>query len=165
MADDAEQIAPDVPDSVTCPATKDPFVRIFIVAGLLIAMAIWCLTDQRETPDVWTLKNINKIAAYLLNNIGPYVFFPVGALFLIKGVLMMRRVLVADAEGIAYVGKQKIAWSDVTSLDASDFDKKGILRLKHSIGGSEATMVLDGWKLQNFKALVQLVEAKTNNTN
>jgi len=155
---DAET-APEGPQRVECPATKDPAVRRFIVAAMFIGMAIWCLTDQQKYPSEWSFKNINEVSMYVFNNIGPYVMFPIGILAGICGVLAMRRVLVADENGIGYAGKKQILWSSVTRLDTSKFDK-GLLRLIYTDGGRARRFTLDDQKLQNYKALVRLVETR-----
>ena len=160
---DAEAV-PDTPQRVECPAAKDPSVRRFIIAGMFIGMAIWCLTDQREYPSEWSVKNINDVSGYIFNNIGPYILFPIGVLAAIHGILMLRRRLVADESGIGYAGKEQIPWSAVTGLDTTKFNK-GILRLIYAADGAERRFTLDEVKLQNFKALVQLIEAKVPDAN
>jgi len=145
---------------VVCPAAKDPAVRLFIVAVLLLGFGAWCLTDLRPRPRAWDLDHINEVANYLLNNWGPVLFFPAGVVFAVWGVVFLRRTLVADTDGIGYKGRDRIAWSDVKGLDTSQFAKKSILKLQVERGGERDELVLDGWKLQNFKALVRLVESK-----
>ena len=135
-------------------------MRLFIGAAMLAGMAIWCLTDLRATPKDWSFDSINEIAGYLLNNWGPVVFFPAALLLALRAVMFLRRTLVADQEGIGYVGKDKLAWGDVRSVDTLRFDKKGVLALLYQRDGQDKRLVLDGWKLQNFKDLLKLVETK-----
>jgi hypothetical protein len=144
---------------VVCPPTKDPAVRLFIAAAALIAFGGWCLTDLREVPAAWDLKHINDVAGYLLNNWGPFVFFPAGLISLVWGILFLRRKCVADGEGIvyAYLCREKIPWDSVTELDASELAEKKILHLRYGEGKS---LTLDEWKLQNFKDLVAFVEVR-----
>lgn len=145
--------SPASPTRVDCPPARDPAVRTFILAAMLVGFGLWCWSDRRETPTNWS--DFNKVAAYLMNNYGPFVLLPLGMFFAAKGIVMLRRRLVADAEGIGYVGRETIRWADVTAVDASQLASKGILWLEHK-GGK---LTLDGWHLQNFKALVAFVEA------
>lgn len=146
-----------LPTRVECPAARDPAVRLFIGAAMAIAAGIWCLTDLREPPEAWDMKHINEVAGFLLNNRGPYLFFPVGAILAVIATLYLRRVLVVDDEGIGFVGKKKTPWSDVDSLDASKLESKGIIVLRCTDGRQ---IKLDSWKLQNFRNMVALVEMK-----
>ena len=141
-------------DSVECRTSRDAAVRTFILAAMLIGAGIWCWSDPREPPEAWDLKNINDAAAYVLNNWGPYLFMPVGLIFAIRGILFLNRRIIADGEGIGYVGK-KIAWSEITGLDATRLEAKGILLLHY---GQGKTLTLDSWKLQNFRDLVAFIE-------
>lgn len=152
--------AKDAPAGVECRPSKDPAVRLFIGAAASIAVAIWCLTDLRAVPDDWSLKNINATAGFLFNNVGPFFLFPAGVVLAVWGLVFLRRKLVADQAGLGYVGKEKIPWTDITSLDVAKFKKKGILGLRYTRDGKEKTFVLDSWKLDNFRQLIQLVEAK-----
>ena len=143
------------PSRVECPATKDPAVRVFIMAAMALAFGLWCAYDAYVLDKYPYGEAVNEMASWAFNHFLPVVLVPVGLILLVKGVLMLRRVLVADAEGIGYVGKSKIAWGEVTELDASDLADKKILRLS----GTDRTLVLDSWKLQNFPQLVAVVEA------
>ena len=149
-----------VPSRVECPATRDPAVRLFIFAGILIVGGLWCFVDGyvRNLPK--KVETINEIATYYLNHIGGIVFPLAGLIPLIWGLVFLRRKLVADEEGIGYVGKETIPWSAVSGLDTSKLADKGTLRLRHGSAGQERTLVLDSWKLQNFRQLVMLVEQR-----
>jgi hypothetical protein len=152
MNDSAE---PERTDRLVCPAAKDPAVRLFILAAMLIGFGLWCLTDRRQPPEAWDMKHLNQAGGYLLNNWGPFLLLPGGLVSLVWGVVFLRRKLVATAEGIGYLGKQTIPWEKVTRLDASRLQDKGILYLHH---GGARPLVLDGWKLSNFKAMVAFAE-------
>jgi len=141
------------PASVECRAASDHAVRLFILAAMPLAFGIWCLTDLRDPPKAWDMPNINDAAAYLLNNWGPVVFFPVGLVLVYFAVRYIRRVMVADEEGIGYVGKDKILWEQVTRLDAADLKKEIIV-----IEAGQRALKLDGYKLRNFRDLVAFVE-------
>ena len=150
-----ESAEPAPTDRVECTAARDPAVRLFIFAAMMIGFGAWCLTDLRKVPESWELKNINEVAGYLLNNWGPVLLVPAGMIALAWGVIFLRRKLVADAEGIGYEGRQRIAWSDVTRLDAAELKGKGLLYLHR---GEAKPLRLDSWKLNNFKAMVAFVE-------
>jgi len=143
---------------VQCPAKNDPAVRLFIMTAMLVGFGIWCLIERHKypPPEAWTLEHINDIANYVLNHWMPLVFIPAGVVFGVWGIVFLRRVLVADDEGIGYLGRDKIAWSDITEMDARLLASKGILVLNHSRG----KLVLDSWKLKNFRPLVALIEQK-----
>jgi len=140
---------------VECPAAKDPAVRMFILAVMLIGFAIYCFVDKEDPPAAWDLEHINQTASYVLHVYGPYAFGAPGAAALIWAVVFLRRRLIADEEGIGYARGEKIPWSKIEKLDAGKLESKGILSLHHS-GGKK--LKLDSWKLQNFKDLVRIVE-------
>ena len=142
---------------VECTAAKDPAVRLFILAAMLMGFGAWCLTDMRPRPETWDLKHVNEIAAYLLNNWGPLLLVPGGMFVLARAILYLRRKLVATDEGIGYDGKEQVAWSRIHRLDATDLADKGMLRLEY---GAAKPLTLDAWKLNNFKAMVAFVEAR-----
>ena len=147
------------PQRVECPPSREPAVRLFIIAGMLLAFGLWCayeyyILGEYHLPTD-TEPTVNDYAGYVFNAWGGVVLPLAGLVPLAMGILFLRRKLVADAEGITPPGGSKIAWSDVTKLDASDLAGKGILRLEH---GADKPLVLDSWKLQNFKALVAFVE-------
>jgi len=154
--------APDSagPSSVRCPAAKDPPVRVFIVTAMLIGIGVWCTADalggKYQKPKVWDFKHINEIAGYVFNHFTPWIALPAGILLLIVGVRMLRRVLLADPQGIGYVGKDGLAWDQIEKLDASQLKGKGIL---HLVGKDGRKLTLDSWKLTNFRDLVAFVES------
>ena len=151
-----------VPARVECPAAKDPAVRLFIVAAMLIGFGIWCFIDRGKYH--WNPKgDLNEKFGYILNHGGAVVLPIAGLVPLVWGILFLRRRLVADEEGIGYAGKEKIPWSAVTGLDSSRLEAKGILYLQYGPGGRRR-LVLDEWKLKNFRALVRLVESKVSRT-
>lgn len=147
------------PSSVECPAKKDPAVRMFIFAGMLIGFGLWCFIDAYVKKIVPLPKpgDLNSFFTYYMNTIFGIALPIAGLVPLIRGVVAMRRVLVADDQGIGYRGKPPVAWSAVESLDATHLADKGILKL--NLAGGE-TLTLDGYELENFKPLVKLVESK-----
>ncbi len=150
------------PTKAECPAAREPAVRLFIVAAILIGFGAWCFVDVRrgEYPPKMKDGNTSDVFSYWFNQAGAFVFPLLGLVPLGLAAVSLRRKLVADDEGIGYVGKKKIPWSEVRSLDATKLADKGILRLHHESGGKEKILILDSWKLQNFRSLVQLVEKK-----
>ena len=147
------------PDHVECPPTRDPAVRLFIMAGMLLIFGLWCFYDAYvKYPDPYpypTDGDINKLAKHYFNHVGGIALPLAGLVPLVLGLRFLRRVLVADAEGIRVPGAPDVAWKDVKRLDATDLPGKGILRLEY---GADKPLVLDSWKLQKFKALVAFVE-------
>ena len=141
-------------DRVECPAKKDPAVRLFIIAALLLAFAVWCLLDMHNYPKPDPF-DLNKYLKYAFNHFLPIGLVPAGLVLLIRGVVTLKRRLVADAEGIGYVGKEKTPWSDIERLDAARLQDKGMLDLYTRQGRK---LTLDGWTLENFQQLVAFVE-------
>ncbi len=146
------------PERIECPAAKDPAVRSFIFAGMLLAFGAWCfyghcILGQYQRPDD---SDINAWFGYVLNAGGAIVFPLVGLVPLFLGLRFLRRKLVADAEKICVPGSPAVAWKDITRLDATDLPEKGVLRLEY---GTAEPLTLDKWKIQNFKSLVAFVES------
>jgi hypothetical protein len=159
--ENATESAPalSAPQHVECPAAKDPAVRLFILAAMLLGFGVYSLYDLHMTdqyPYVPASEDLNAFGRWAFNALGAYVLFPLGFIPLIWGLVFLRRKLVADQEGIGYVGRQRICWGDVRELDAGRLKDKGVLVLHYSDG----KLVLDSWKLQNFRELVTLVESK-----
>jgi len=141
---------------IECPATKDPAVRLFIVAGLLIGLGAWCIHDQSKYPYPQPYE-LNKYLSYAFNYYGPFVFIPVGLVFVVLAIVALRRRLVADEEGIGYQGKPKHAWAEITAVDASRLKDKGVLTL---LLAGDKKLLLDCWKLKGFRELVAFVERR-----
>lgn len=142
---------------VECPPARDPAVRWFILAAMVLGLAVWCYLDRRALPEAWDAKHINEIAAYLLNNWGPVVLIPIGLVGVGMGIRHLGRTLIADERGIRYGGTE-VTWDQIERLDASRLQEKGILCVRYS---GDRTLKLDSWKLQNFRELVGLVEANS----
>jgi len=147
---------PHAQATVECPPAKDPAVRWFIFATMMLGFAVWCYSDRRPVPNTWDFKHINEVAAYLVNNWGPVLLVPLGLLAAAMGLRHLSRKLVADDEGITY-GRKHVAWNQVKVLDASKLQSKSILAIEYDPDG---TMVLDSWRLQNFRQLVAFVEQR-----
>jgi hypothetical protein len=143
-----------VPRQVECPARREPHVKNVILAVAVLGLAAWCYTDRREAPADWSLQNINKVAAYVMNNWGPFVLAPLGALILIRAGLGLRKILIADDKGIGFAGRAAIPWEQVQSLDARRLQSKGIVVLRTA----GRTLKLDSYYLHNFRDLVAIAE-------
>ncbi len=144
---------------VECPAAKDPAVRLFILAAMCLGFGIWAIYDhyvlgKYPYPQHYEL---NPYLYYLFNHYIPYVLIPLGTFVLVWGIRFLHRRLVADAEGIGYVGSEKIRWDEIKELDASLLKTKQILCLRH---GEGRTLILDAWKLENFRDLVAMIETR-----
>lgn len=155
----AEQ--PASPRRVEARAAKDPVVRQFIFAAMLLAFGGWFLYDgyiagKYPRPAGPFGEAINEYATWAVNAFGPLLLIPLGLLFLVKAVLLAKSVLIADDEGLGYAGKTRIAWGRIKEADASRLKSKGLLDLHHP-GGK---LTLDSWKLgdENFREIVKLVE-------
>ena len=157
---ESQQQEPVAPEKIECRSTKDPAIRVFIIAAMFLGFGGYCFMDTHilgKYPYApFSMENLNKWSSWVLNYCGPFVFIPAGMIFLIVGILFVRRRLVADQDGIGYVGKTKLKWGDVSQLDAKRLKSKGIIALDHE-GGK---LVLDSYKLTDFKNLLKLIEQK-----
>ncbi|MGC9453911.1 MAG: hypothetical protein ACP5HU_03525 [Phycisphaerae bacterium] len=145
-------------ESIEARAAADPAVRMFILAGMLLAYSVWCFLDWKPAPTAWDLKHANEVGSFLVTNVLVFLTLPVGLIVLVWGLLFLRRRLVADSEGIGYAGKGKIPWHTISRVDASALASKGVLDLYHGDNGDKK-LRLDSWKLKNFKPLVAFVES------
>jgi len=152
-----EASEPTAPDRIECPAARDASVKMFIFAAMMIGFAAYTIYDHYilgnyAKPDPYEL---NPYLKYLFNHYVPFVLIPPGLVALVYGIVLLRRKLVADAEGIGYAGKDRIAWSDVTKIDATVLARKRILYLYH---GQDGKTTLDEYYLQNFRDLVAFLD-------
>ncbi len=138
---------------VVCPASKDLIIRPLILAVALIAFGVWCAFDQQDY--VPFAEDMNGWFSYAMNFYGQFFFTALGLIPLYFTIRAFRRRLVADEEGVGYIGKEKVPWSSVTGLDAGELKAKQILYLLH---GQDERFALDGFNLQNFSELVTFVE-------
>jgi hypothetical protein len=156
---ESQQQEPVAPEKIECRSTKDPAIRVFILAAMFLGFGGYSVFETQHMgkyPYAPLAEDLNAWFSWLLNYCGPFVFIPVGVIFLIIGILYIRRRLVADQDGIGYVGKTKLKWDDVSQLDAKRLKSKGIIALDHE-GGK---LVLDSYKLTDFKNLLKLIEQK-----
>jgi len=144
-------------EQIECPPARDPAVRLFIMAAMLLVLGLWCFYDAyiKGAYPYPADGDVNKLAKFYFNHVGGIALPLAGLVPLVMGLRFLKRILVADAETIRVPGTPAVAWKDVKRLDATDLPGKGILRLEY---GKDKPMVLDSWKLQNFKKLVAFVE-------
>jgi len=143
---------------VECPAEREPAVKLYIIAGLFLALGVYCLVDVQRGAYTYTpfsVQNINAWASWAFNYGGQFVFCLAGLAMAVLATRSLRRVLVADEKGIGYVGGRAIAWEHVEQIDASKLAAKKILTLRAAGNGK---LVLDQYKLQNFRDLVAFIE-------
>ncbi|HNX26833.1 MAG TPA: hypothetical protein PKK48_05435 [Phycisphaerae bacterium] len=141
---------------VECSAAKDPLIRSFAMAAILIGTGIWCWLDSAKypAPQAWDFKHINETSSYLFNHYLPYVVWPIGAIIAVMGLISSKLKLIADEDGIGYRGKTRCRWENIDALDATELKSKGWIYLE--TGGKK--IKLDSWKLTNFKALIEIIE-------
>ena len=139
---------------VVCPAALDLAIRPLILAVALIAFGIWCAMDQQPYKSLD--EDMNTWLTWAMNYYGQFAFTALGLVPLYFGIRALRRKMVADDQGVGFEGKDKILWSSVTGLDASELKEKNILTVIH--GGGQRYK-LDGFDLKNFRELVTFVEA------
>jgi hypothetical protein len=157
---DAPQAAPSVGDRVVAPPAPDPAVRMFIAAGMFLLFGGWCFLEAyilKKYQYAPFSEDINTWATWAMNHYGPYVFLPPGLVLLVWAVLFRKRACIADDAGLHYFyfRKAPLRWEQITQLDASDLQDKGLLRLQHDTG---RPLCLDSWKLKNFKPLVAKID-------
>jgi hypothetical protein len=153
---------PAASDHVECPAAMDPCVRMFIVALLMLAYGLYCAYDLfvATGAEGGPKYSMEKNASIYLYNVACLILVPIGAVCLAWGVVMVGRKLLADQEGIGFVGQEKVAWQRIYRIVTRG---KGLLDLyyKDQEGQDDGVIRLDSWKLKNFAELVALVESKT----
>lgn len=140
---------------VECPSARDPAVRLFIFAAMMLGFGIYTIYDHYiqgnyTRPEPYSL---NPYLKYLFNHYTPYLLVPIGLIAVILAIRHLLRKLTADQTGIGF-GTERIAWNRIDRLDASKLKDKGMLYLHY---GAE-TLTLHSWKLQNFRQLVAFVE-------
>ncbi|MFA6133806.1 MAG: hypothetical protein WC869_07320 [Phycisphaerae bacterium] len=145
------------PDRIVCAPSRDPIVRWFIVAGMLLGFALWTIYDHYimgKYPNP-TPYSLNPYMKYLFNHYVPYLLVPPGLVALYLGIRAATRRMVADSEGVGYLGGTRLAWGDIKRVDSTQLQSKGILDL-HDAAGKR--LRLDSWYLTNFRDLVAYVD-------
>lgn len=158
MTDNPTQAASN---RVECRTSRDPYIRLFILgivmlvwAGFSAYDAVWKLDAQGEQK--YSPKH--NPAGFLFNAGMAVVLPPLAVIALIWANRIRRRRLVADDEGLGYLGKQKIAWNRIKRLVPRG---KGLLDVYYEDGnGAQQRLKLDSWMLKGFNELVSFIEAK-----
>ena len=148
-----DQPTSQIPDNVTCPPTKEPSVKMFIITAMLLGFGAWCVYDL-------VMQKIPEGPSRAFNLVCAVVLPPVGIAALVYGIWLLTRTFVADQDGLAYNGQDKVAWANVRKLVLRG---KGLLDIYFTQDGEEGMFKLDSYKMQNFAELVSLIEAKTPN--
>lgn len=158
----ADSISSQQPESVEAPSAQEPVVKLFILAAMCLGFGIWMIYDHYIEGNYpyaayKSVDNLGEVFGYLSNHYGPFILIPLGLIPFIKGGRLMRRKLIADGAGIGYEGKDSIAWNDVKEVDARQLGPKGLLTV---VANDGRTLKLDSYLLQNFRAVVALLEKK-----
>lgn len=143
-------------DRIECKPTKDPIVRLFILAGILIGFGVYCYLTRTEPTGKPITEDLNGWLSWAMGEYFPYALIPPGLVVAVLGLRAAKKRLVVDAEGIGYVGGEKIAWSAVTTVDAAKLQAKGLLYIHY---GQGRKLCLCDWKLTDFKPMVAFLQA------
>lgn len=150
-----QESTPKAPERVECGPALDPVVRKAIMALVCLGYGLYCAYDafiaKKYDP-------VEQMGYYWFNVIAFFVLVPLGLLFAGMIVRMLGRRLVADVDAIGYVGKESIAWADVTKLVIRG---KGLMDVHYRSGDADKVLVLDSWKLKSFDDLALLIGEKT----
>ncbi|RPI59016.1 MAG: hypothetical protein EHM48_09545, partial [Planctomycetaceae bacterium] len=68
-------------ERVECPAAKDPAIRLFIGAAIMLGMGAWCYYEGfvlKKYPYPQAGGDINAYVGWAFNCVGPFLFGPVG---------------------------------------------------------------------------------------
>ena len=149
-----EQIDPAAPEVVECPLATEPLVRSGLIIALVLGYGLYSIYElavgKYDRATQATYWYFTVACAVLLTPAGLVV---VGLL-----IRRLRRRLVADSEGIGYVGREKIGWADVTKLVIGG---KGLVDLHYQADGQEEVLTLDSYYLKHYDALMAIVDART----
>jgi hypothetical protein len=164
MANMTDSSASGAATSVECRSAGDPFVRMLLLGVVLLAWGAWSGYDAFYKLDKQGNRafSMEKNASHYLFNAGMSMILPpVSLVVLAWAFRIRRRRLLADGEGLGYVGKEKIAWSRLKRLSPGG---KGLLDVYYDgPGGNLRRLRLDSWMLKNFNELVAFIEAKAPN--
>lgn len=139
---------------IECKPSRDPAVRYFIMAVMLIGFGTWCALDMKNYPYVPMNKDVNKFSSWAFNHAGAAALPILGLIPLVMASLHLRSRLIADSTGIGYKGKPQYVWSEITEVDARLLNSKGYIYLYRG----RQKLVLDSYKYHDFRSLVALIE-------
>lgn len=140
-------------EKLVCPANPEPAVKKFIMAGLLLAWALYCAYDLYWHAN--PLKPGDEHYEFTYYTMLPA--FPLAVVPLVWGILQLRRKLVADGEGLGFSQGNKVRWDSITRLEPLG---KGQLEVHYTQDGRDGTLKLDSYFIKNFNELVRMIEAK-----
>lgn len=154
------QAAGQAPSQAEAPAAFDVALRPFIVAAMTLGFGVWCVIDAYVRNLYPYSKyeesgNINDYMSFAFNHYAPFVLIPIGLLALVYGIVLLQRKAVADEQGLFKTGHDKIAWNQITRLDASKLASDKSLVIHH---GQGQTLVLHGRDHRNFADLVAVID-------
>lgn len=92
------------------------------------------------------------------------IVFPIGSYCLISLLLWSRRYVGCDSEKLYAHGGTEVPFGQITKIDATRWDTKGIALVHYDIGQGEKTLKLDDWKYERapsdevFERLVDQVD-------
>lgn len=152
---DTVPAAETIAERVECSATKEPAIRVLLMAVMALAFGAYCYYDAYVNQ-----KYIQQASesSMMFNKVCSWVLPPIGLFLLGRVVWMLRRKFVADNEGLGWVGQDKVAWSSVKALVVKG---KELFDVHYSADGQDGVLHLDSWKMKNFVPLVKLIESKT----
>lgn len=142
-------------DAVEAAPSKDPAVRQFAIAAMLIGFGLYTVYDHYILGNFQDGPDINTHWKYLFNHYLPYLLLPAGSIALGIGIRGLRRRLLANNTGIGYKGGQLIAWNDIQQVDARLLPSKGYITIVH---GQGRKFKIDSYCFQNVKAVVAYIE-------
>ena len=147
---------------VECPAARDPYLRMLILGVVMLGWGLWSGYDAYLAVDKQGQPKLSMKTdemRFLFNAVMFYVLPPAGVVALVWAGRIRRRRLVADEEGLGYVGGEKIAWNCIRRLVPRG---KGLLHVHYEgADGSPRRLKLDSWMLKGFNELVAFIEAKS----
>lgn len=149
-----EQIAPGAPDSVECGLATEALIRSGLIVAMVLGFGVWSIYhlaidkyDRAAEPVNWYFTLGCAV-----------VLTPLGVVLAGLLVRRLRRRLVADNEGIGYVGREKVGWDRITKLVIRG---KGLVDLHYQTDGAEQVLTLDSYYLKDYDTLMTLVDART----
>ena len=125
-------------------------MRLFIGAAMALAFGMWMAYDayvlgKYPYPVPY---NVNDMSKHVFNHYGPFVFIPLGLVLVIWGIAALRRVLVAEGDGLGYRGQAKRPWAEISSVDASRLAGQGHPRASLHRGQEAGAGFLEADSLQ-----------------
>jgi hypothetical protein len=140
---------------IEAPSSSDPFIRKMIIALVVLGFGIYTIIDHYFLGNFKDDPDFNLHMKFLFNHYIPYLLVPMGLAILVLAMILRSRRLQADGNGIGYAGKPRIAWNEITKVDATLLAEKGLLTIFY---GQGKKWKLDSYNFRNFKAVVAFLE-------